>query len=461
MTTENNSSSGNGTSCWSSRDANLTVTLTTHRIVFQSTSDSTAAAAHFLHHCAIKPNGITAAGAGGSDGGPLWNLRKSPKILIESITHGDLHLVFRSGQKDRDLFLEHLQKAIGRRQWEESSRVQHQKQHQKQVEKHGNGSGGTVQVGVGAILERNQYRHERAKKLTEDAFGNSGMGGKNKSVVVGGGNYKKQPLSKDKKAQEVETLFREAGELISIIHKYVATLEKNQKTGADGSGAGSEVEDTTELTGMLQGMGMITALTRESAQDKLFHEMLARQICDFLSNNKAFKMSRGGSGIMTLTDVYCLYNRARGANMISPDDLLEALGKMEGLGLGMKLREFDASGVKVLQEVGFDDSVMAKKLMEYMERMEEEENGGGKSNSGGIMSYFLSGGGGGGEASASKSTGGKQFHVGVTSLEAARILKISPLLANEQLFAAERNGYLCRDTTLEGTRFYRNLFVTY
>jgi len=389
-------------------------------------------------------------------------LRKSPKILIESITHGDLHLVFRSGQKDRDLFLEHLQKALGRKQWEESYR----RLQTQQMNTQGDGpDGAVVKVGVGAILERNQYRHERAKKLTEDAFGNSGMGGKNKSVVVGGGNYKKQPLSKDKKAQEVETLFREAGELISIIHKYVATLEKNQKIGADGSGAGagagSEVEDTTELTGMLQGMGMITALTRESAQDKLFHEMLARQICDFLSNNKAFKMSRGGSGIMTLTDVYCLYNRARGANMISPDDLLEALGKMEGLGLGMKLREFDASGVKVLQEVGFDDSVMAKKLMEYMERMEEEENGGGKSNSGGIMSYFLSGGGGGGEASASKSTGGKQFHVGVTSLEAARILKISPLLANEQLFAAERNGYLCRDTTLEGTRFYRNLFVTY
>ena len=27
---------------------------------------------------------------------------------------------------------------------------------------------------------------------------------------------------------------------------------------------------------------------------------------------------------MTLTDVYCLYNRARGTDLISPDDLLQA-----------------------------------------------------------------------------------------------------------------------------------------
>lgn len=35
-------------------------------------------------------------------------------------------------------------------------------------------------------------------------------------------------------------------------------------------------------------------------------------------------MQRTG-GIMPLPDVYCLYNRARGTELISPDDLLSAV----------------------------------------------------------------------------------------------------------------------------------------
>jgi hypothetical protein len=33
---------------------------------------------------------------------------------------------------------------------------------------------------------------------------------------------------------------------------------------------------------------------------------------------------KSAGGVMTLTDVYCLFNRARGTNLISPDDILTA-----------------------------------------------------------------------------------------------------------------------------------------
>ena len=52
-------------------------------------------------------------------------------------------------------------------------------------------------------------------------------------------------------------------------------------------------------------------------------------------------------------------------------------------------------------------------------------------------------------------------YVGVTALEAGRVLKISALLANEILLGAERNGVLCRDVTISATRFFRNTFATY
>ena len=94
---------------------------------------------------------------------------------------------------------------------------------------------------------------------------------------------------------------------------------------------------------------MITALTKDnsssSSSASTFHELFSRQVCDFLIGNKAFIIRKGGSMIVTLTDVYCLYNRARGANMVCPSDLIDALKKMEGLDLGMKLREFDGGGV--------------------------------------------------------------------------------------------------------------------
>jgi ESCRT-II complex subunit VPS36 len=414
-----------GATPWNDRDADLTVTLTTHRIVFESNDAHGAGPKrrpHFLHHCAIKHTTVQSTGG-------KWTSNRSSKIFLETLTHGDFHFIFRKGQKDRDAFLDHLQKALTRRQWEETYRAGARAGTHVGAVGFGAGSGIASntgnRVGVEAILQRNQNRHDRAAKLTQQAFGKG----------------TKKP-SKDSRTEEVEVLFREAKELTAIIHKYVATLEKNQK-----GGDGDEKEDTTELTSMLQGMGMVTALAKDSASSGSFHELLARQICDFLNTNKNFMMEKGGSGIMTLTDVYCLYNRARGANMLSPEDLIEALKKMESLGLGMKLREFDDSGVMVLQECNFDDSVMAKKLIDYMEDQE-----GSNSNSGGFMDFIMGG--------VKVEEEGKKAHVGLTSLEAARVLKISPLLANEQLLSAERNGYLCRDVTLEGTRFYQNRLVS-
>ena len=51
--------------------------------------------------------------------------------------------------------------------------------------------------------------------------------------------------------------------------------------------------------------------------------------------------------MLTLYDVYCMYNRSRGTDLISPTDLKQACGLMDKLGLPIMLRELD-SGVIVL-----------------------------------------------------------------------------------------------------------------
>ena len=44
--------------------------------------------------------------------------------------------------------------------------------------------------------------------------------------------------------------------------------------------------------------------------------------------------------------------------------------------------------------------------------------------------------------------------------ECARLKHISVLLAHERFLIAERAGKVCRDESVEGLRFYPNLFLT-
>jgi len=53
------------------------------------------------------------------------------------------------------------------------------------------------------------------------------------------------------------------------------------------------------------------------------------QLSDFLTA----RVERAG-GMMALPDVYCLFNRARGTELISPDDLLQVVNQSQSLPLG-------------------------------------------------------------------------------------------------------------------------------
>ena len=71
--------------------------------------------------------------------------------------------------------------------------------------------------------------------------------------------------------------------------------------------------------------------------------------------------------IMPLAQVYCLYNRARGTALISPEDLYRACVLMEPLGLPVTLREF-SSGVRALQPKIHSDKEFAKRIETLLEK---------------------------------------------------------------------------------------------
>lgn len=69
--------------------------------------------------------------------------------------------------------------------------------------------------------------------------------------------------------------------------------------------------------------------------------------------------------MMTLTDVYCRVNRARGLELLSPEDLLNASRQLGPLDLPLVLRVFD-SGVMVLQIRSLDDEAVVESIAELV-----------------------------------------------------------------------------------------------
>lgn len=63
-----------------------------------------------------------------------------------------------------------------------------------------------------------------------------------------------------------------------------------------------------------------------------FHTRACTQLGDVL----APQVAKSG-GMMTLPDVYCLFNRARGAELVSPNDMLQAAAHLTDVGAGLQL----------------------------------------------------------------------------------------------------------------------------
>nr|KYP34305.1 Vacuolar protein sorting-associated protein 36 [Cajanus cajan] len=109
-----------------------------------------------------------------------------------------------------------------------------------------------------------------------------------------------------------------------------------------------ELGSKEEMQDWLLSVGIISPVTKESA-GALYHQQLSRQLADFVK----VPLERAG-GIINLIDIYCLFNRARGTELISPDDLLQACSLWEKFDVPVVLRKFD-SGVMVIQTKSHSD----------------------------------------------------------------------------------------------------------
>eukprot|EP01084_Bolivina_argentea_P311777 539718_1 len=259
----------------------------------------------------------------------------------------------------RDSFLKKLEKAMQSKAW-------HKQEEQKR-------NFSTQAAGIRGLMAQQQRKQEQQKKVVNEAF------------------------------EDLESLMVHAKQMVSLANRLSKSTEAK--------------EQANEFDTMLHGMGIISPVTKSVAGSE-YHTLLARQLVDFL-----LKPLKRCGGMMTLTDIYCFYNKARGTQLVSPDDLLQSCRMMSNMGMPMRLKIFEKTGVMVLQLNEFNEENQTKKILELITN---------KCNNNGIDELRLS-----------------------------QLLNISINLGREQLLNAELKGFLCRDDSPSGLKFYKNVFDSY
>ncbi|CAL4960797.1 unnamed protein product [Urochloa decumbens] len=237
-------------------------------------------------------------------------------------------------------------------------------------------------VGVSGILRMEQESWESAGQNLQDAF------------------------------QDLNALMSKAKEMMQLAEKMRLKLLTNSSTEPNSND--EEMGSKQDMQDLLLSVGIVSPVTKETA-GALYHQQLSLQLADFVR----IPLDKAG-GMMALVDVYCLFNRARGTELISPEDLLQACSLWEKVDVPVMLRKFD-SGVKVIQTKTHSDEEVFARILSLAQKPDALQKG-------------------------------------ISPSDAAFTLGIAPALAKEHLLNAENKGLLCRDVSPDGFRFFINLF---
>ncbi|AET02615.1 vacuolar protein sorting-associated protein 36 [Medicago truncatula] len=361
--------------------------LTTHRLLWLPdtavASSSSASAVHLSSISHIFPNKKSLKSVFASR---RIRFQVSPETGSRSVV---VTVVVR-GKGDFDAFVAKFWENWRGRAWEESEKVASSSSNAVAgAGSASSGSGiyssdGTVRmVGVSGILRKEQEMWESTDKSLQDAF------------------------------QDLNALMSKAKEMVMLAEKMRLKLlsGSNSQTNTTND---EEMGSKEEMQELLLSVGIISPVTKESA-GALYHQQLSRQLADFVK----VPLERSG-GIINLIDIYCLFNRARGTELISPDDLLQACSLWEKFDVPIVLRKFD-SGVMVIQNKSHSDEEVFTKIKALVMKPDA-------------------------------------LRAGISPSDAARTLGVAPAMAKEHLLSAESKGILCRDVSPDGFRFYINLF---
>lgn len=279
--------------------------------------------------------------------------------VVQSSPFDYVRFSFRSGGASE--FFQEMQAALQRKDWLKMPTV--------------DSRGKKIRTGIVGIERQIQAKHDEADKNISAAF------------------------------EDLSKLMEMAKDMVSLSKSISQKLKEKGSSLTD--------DETIMFKSHLLSLGISDPVTKSAyGSGATYHRELAKQLAEVLE-----KPVQDSGGILALTDVYCRINRARGLELLSPEDLLNACKLMETLQLPLKLQVF-ASGVTVLKLATENDE---KTSVETRQMVDE--------------------------------------HGSLSAEQLSPLVHIPIILAKERLICTEQKGLLCRDDSVEGLRFYPNLLL--
>ncbi|KAI5463517.1 EAP30/Vps36 family-domain-containing protein [Mariannaea sp. PMI_226] len=229
--------------------------------------------------------------------------------------------------------------------------------------------------------------------------------------------------------EDLEALMASAKDVIALAERFARQTNNGQDSAT--------AEESAILAESASQLGLITTkdIVGGGSSESLYLSELSRNLAEFLTDDSRRILKKAG-GIITLVDLWAMFNRARGGvELVSPMDFEKAARLWSKLKLPVRLRTF-RSGVMVVQARDRTDETTIKALLSWLQDLHEFP------------------------PDRDLPWDWQQFGRGITAQEAAERFGWSLGVAEEELLMAEEQGALCREEGLEGLKFWINYIHT-
>ncbi|KAF1843583.1 vacuolar protein-sorting-associated protein 36 [Cucurbitaria berberidis CBS 394.84] len=228
--------------------------------------------------------------------------------------------------------------------------------------------------------------------------------------------------------EDLEALMTSAKEIIALAEQFASHANLGTNDSSEASALASQSASA---------LGLITTkdmLGTGSGSESLYVSELSRNLAEWLTDDTRGILRKEG-GIVTLVDLWAVFNRSRGGvELVSPADFEKAARLWDTLKLPVRLRQFK-SGLLVVQGRDRTDEKTIASLLAWLKSLHNQK------------------------PLADVTWDWQAYGRGVTAQETAERFGWSVGVANEELEMAEEAGALCREHGIDGFRFWENWLV--
>jgi ESCRT-II complex subunit VPS36 len=242
-----------------------------------------------------------------------------------------IKLSFRKGGLNN--ILTALNKALAQKRWETQDPSNSTNQSSSSSSRNVNNSSGntTNSFGIDSLIKQNELKNNQINTELTDAF------------------------------SDLDKLMEKATIMIDL-----ANSINNKLKASSTSTSGGGDNEKFELDKIMASIGIESPVTQKTSGDKFFLD-LSRELSLFLQK---FIDKKPYQGLIDLVEVYCIFNKARTLNLVSPTDLLMASNQFDKVGSPLTVKKF-GNGVTIIQSERFNLTNLTSFILDKLNASDE------------------------------------------------------------------------------------------